>query len=103
MTTLGEYADIIRSKNAGPFQLTFDIFFEDPRKYYRFKELNPITPEWVVKTYQVSLHEVEMAFFDKALGFKFTIPRKVSCGCARDSDVYGAQQHAPLFMLDIPI
>lgn len=103
MVTLGEYADIIRSKNAGPFQLTFDIFFEDPRKYYKFKELNPVTPEWVAQTYKVKPDEVEMAFFDKALGFKFTIPRKVSCGSARDYDVYGAQQHAPLLMLEIPI
>jgi len=28
MATLGELAKLIRSKNAGPFNLTFDIMFE---------------------------------------------------------------------------
>jgi hypothetical protein len=27
---LSELADIIRSKNAGPFRITFDILFSDP-------------------------------------------------------------------------
>ncbi|MGQ0751527.1 MAG: DUF4387 family protein, partial [Betaproteobacteria bacterium] len=29
MTTLAELARLIRSKNAGPFELTFDIMFDD--------------------------------------------------------------------------
>jgi hypothetical protein len=30
MATLGELARLIRSKNAGPFELTFDIMFARP-------------------------------------------------------------------------
>ena len=33
MTPLGELARLIRSKNAGPFELTFDIMFEDNATY----------------------------------------------------------------------
>ena len=29
MTVLSEIAEVIRSKNAGPFVVTFDIFFKD--------------------------------------------------------------------------
>ena len=29
MSSLGELARLIRSKNAGPFELTFDIMFEE--------------------------------------------------------------------------
>ena len=32
---LWELAGLIRSKNAGPFQLTFDIMFDSEEKYRR--------------------------------------------------------------------
>ena len=35
--TLAEIADEIRSKNAGPFELTFDILFDDERTYQKVK------------------------------------------------------------------
>ena len=31
--TILQLATVIRSKNAGPFELTFDILFDDPEKY----------------------------------------------------------------------
>ena len=37
MTTLAELARLIRSKNAGPFELTFDIMFDDAATYERVK------------------------------------------------------------------
>ncbi|HKL56968.1 MAG TPA: DUF4387 family protein [Sphaerochaeta sp.] len=43
-----------------------------------------------------------MYFFDAALGIKITYHRSVSSGTCGDSDVYGAQQHAPLMELLIP-
>ena len=36
-TTLATLAKVIRSKNAGPFELTFDIMFDDVAKYERVK------------------------------------------------------------------
>ena len=38
-----------------------------------------------------------------AIAFKATIPRLVPSGDFGDTDVYGAQQHAPLLDVDIPI
>ena len=35
MTILGDLATLIRSKNAGPFILTFDIMFDDEASYRR--------------------------------------------------------------------
>ena len=35
--------------------------------------------------------------------FKATIPRLVPSGDVGDTDVYGAQQHAPLLDVEIPI
>ena len=36
MAKLGEVARLIRSKNAGPFELTFDIMFDDERSFSRW-------------------------------------------------------------------
>ena len=41
--------------------------------------------------------------FPAGHAFKATIPRAVSSGDVGDTDVYGAQQHAPLLEVDIPL
>ena len=35
MTKLGELASLIRSKNAGPFELTFDVMFDNLERFER--------------------------------------------------------------------
>ena len=35
--------------------------------------------------------------------FKATIPRRIPSGDVGDTDIYGAQQHAPLLDVDIPL
>ena len=36
------------------------------------------------------------------LAIKVTIPRLASSGSVRDTDIYGAQQHAPLLESEFP-
>ena len=40
--------------------------------------------------------------YDVAYAIKITIPRLVPSGDPGDTDVYGAQQHAPLLDIEIP-
>jgi len=42
-------------------------------------------------------------FFAQALAFKVTMKRHVDSGSVGDTDVYGAQQHAPLMKISIPV
>ncbi len=44
-----------------------------------------------------------LVFYDQALGVKITFSRLVSSSSALDTDVYGAQQHAPLMDLMVEI
>jgi hypothetical protein len=44
-----------------------------------------------------------IVFFDAARAIKITIKRPIDSGGIGDSDVYGAQQHAPLIDVMIPI
>ena len=104
MTTLGEMASVIRSKNAGPFQITIDIMFERETDYRRVLDANVITALEVAKRYRLSPADVDIIPFDRVRAIKITIPRRFGSrgsGSAGDRDVYGAQQHGPLVDLEI--
>lgn len=102
MTALFEYAKVIRSKNAGPFEVTLDILFDDPKKYEHFKQSGVCTKEKIAELYQIPVSDIHhLVFFDPALGVKITMAREISSGSAGDRDVYGAQQHAPLMNIEM--
>jgi len=42
-----DLASVIRSKNAGPFELTFDIIFKDKETYEKVKKTKVITKELI--------------------------------------------------------
>lgn len=102
LTFLGEFADVLRSKNAGPFEITFDIMFEDAGKYQHLKQANVIKAETIAKLYKLSPEQVRIIYYDTARGVKITIPRWSSSGSPEDTDIYGAQQHAPLLSIQVP-
>ena len=53
MTTLGDLARLIRSKNAGPFTLTFDVMFDDDATYQRVLKSRVLTKERFARMYKV--------------------------------------------------
>lgn len=102
MDKLYELAKVFRSKNAGPFELTIDILFDNKEIYYRVKKSDVINSDSVARAYNIDKKNIRyIIFFDKALGIKITMFRTVSSGSAGDRDVYGSQQHTPLMNLKI--
>lgn len=99
---LYEKAKVLRSKNSGPFEITFDILFDNARDYEEVKESGKLTEDVVAKAYNVTPSDIHhFVFFDQALGIKITMARHISSGSPGDRDVYGAQQHAPLMYIDV--
>ena len=99
---LTDLARVIRSKNAGPFELTFDIIFKDRESYEYARESGVFSRELFAEIYRVPLESVlNFCFFDPANAIKETIARSISSGTTGDSDVYGAQQHAPLLEIEV--
>lgn len=96
-------ASVIRSKNAGPYELTLDILFKDASVYFHLKERNFFNRELFAALYGVPVEDIlKVAYFDPAYAVKCTMARPIVSGSRGDSDVYGAQQHAPLLRLEIP-
>lgn len=99
---LYDVARILRSKNSGPFELTFDIIFDDKKAYEKVKESHLIQEKTISRIYRIKEERIKsIVFFDQALGIKITIARDISSGTIGDRDVYGAQQHAPLMNLEV--
>ena len=101
MTPLHELADVIRSKNAGPFIVTFDILFASEETFEAVRAAGMINRSAVRERYGVSDNELlGFEYYPFARAIKFSLKRPVGSGGPGDFDCYGAQQHAPL--LDMP-
>ncbi len=92
---------LIRSKNAGPFWLTFDVMFKDEALYRRAKERQLIDVEAVKAMFPGVADPVRVFYCDAASAIKFSFPRASSSGSVLDSDVFGGQQYAPLLDLEL--
>lgn len=102
MAKLKDLARLIRSKNAGPFLLTFDVLFDDPETYRRVRDARVLSVEVIGRLYRVPVERVRFYEHDAARALKATIPRPMVSGDPGDCDVYGGQQHAPLLDLEVP-
>lgn len=100
---LKEIAKACKSKNAGPFHITLDIMFDDAALFERVRATGVIRAELIAKLYGVRVEDVQFTEYVPALAWKATIPRRVPSGAVGDSDIYGAQQHAPLLDIEVPI
>lgn len=102
MATLGELAQLIRSKNAGPFLLTFDVMFDDRETYQQVKQSGILNAALISNLFGVDEENVHFVEYDPGYAFKATIPRPVVSGSFEDGDIYGAQQFGPLVDIEVP-
>jgi hypothetical protein len=103
MARIRDIAKVCRSKNAGPFHITIDVAFDDPAMYEKVKATGVLNPALFAKLYGVAESDVLFTPYGPGYAFKATLPRLKSAGDIGDTDVYGAQQHAPLLDVEIPI
>lgn len=97
--TLGEIALIVRSKNAGPFWLTLDVFF---RSDADFADVAPrLSTERVGALYGVNPALVKRFELPDIRAMKFSMPRSAVAGSFEDRDLHAGQQHVPLATLPI--
>lgn len=100
--TIGEMASIVRSKNAGPFRLTLDVFFDSQAEFERAIDSNVLSADAIVDAYGVEQGDILGIYeIDEILAIKISLVRPIPAGSPTDSDVYGAQQHSPLLDLII--
>ncbi|MFP4383170.1 MAG: DUF4387 domain-containing protein [Spirochaetia bacterium] len=101
---LRDVAMVIRSKNAGPYELTLDVIFPGTAEYQACRDQKVINRKRIAAVYGLPAEEVqEPVYFDAARAVKVTMRRMLVSGSPGDRDVYGAQQHAPLLEFEIDV
>jgi hypothetical protein len=103
MAKISEIAQVCKSKNAGPFEVTIDVVFSDKVVFQKVKATQVLNADLIARLYHVKPSDVLFTVYDAGNAFKATVPRRIPAGDIGDTDVYGAQQHAPLLDVDIPI
>lgn len=99
MVELWERTTLIRSKNAGPFELTFDVIFTDDDAYRTACRHRVFTPEGFAEAYRLDPADVRVFRKERIRAIKVSIPRPAVSGDPEDTDVFGAQFHGPLVRL----
>jgi hypothetical protein len=100
LVRLGDFAKVIRSKNAGPYTTTCDVMFETDADLERVRASGALTVERIADLYRVPPASVlGIYFYEPALAVKISFLKPVDSGNAFSPDVAGSSQHVPL--LDI--
>lgn len=106
--TLSDISEILRSKNAGPYEITIDILFFTREIYEGIQNCNVLSAENVSQALNINQKDIIwMGFFEPALAFKVTIPRlrsgkMTSAGSFMEDDVHGSQQHTGIAQMKLP-
>lgn len=99
MTALAAIAEKIRSKNAGPFWLTIDIFCGTASRFEHIVKSMPT--ELVAELLAVEAEEVKRFELADLCVLKFSMPRPKPQGSRHDRDMHGAQWACLLQELEV--
>lgn len=89
MPELGEIAEKIRSKNAGPFWLTIDVFCGSPDRYAHITQ--HLDNEILATRLATSVTQIKRFDIADLDVVKISVPRPTIQGVRDDRDMHGAQ------------
>lgn len=102
MTELRETVSRVKTKNAGPFRLTIDLFFDDEESYQRVKESETLTESELAHIYDISTDDVLGIYYvDFIRSIKITLRRPIPQGHPEETDVFGMGQPGPVLSLEV--
>src|SRR5690625_2816008 len=93
MSGLSNLAKYIRSKNAGPFWTTIDIFCKNRDSYNKVKNSNNLNELVISKIYNVNESEVSFFYMDNLNVVKISFPRRPPQGHKFEKDMHSGQQY----------
>lgn len=99
MKKLIDYTKILRSKNAGPLFITFDLIFESKEDMDYVSQ--KLTKPHISKAYDVAEEKIDIISYGVVNSIKITFPRNNVSGSLADNDIYGCQQHVPLANIEL--
>ena len=91
----------IRSKNAGPFWITIDLFFKDQRSFEAYADAPCLSRERIAALYGVEAASVKTFAVPSLQVVKISYPRPTPQGGAIERDMHGGQHFARLLAVEL--
>lgn len=101
MTLLRDVAQYIRSKNAGPFWVTLEIFCGSAEAYEKIKQSENVSVENVARLYRVDSEDVQEFYLPSIHVIKYSFPRPFPSGYRYENDMHYGQQYRIIENLEI--
>ncbi len=99
MPEIGQIAKRVRSKNAGPFWLTIDIFCANSKAYARVQ--TGLATKHVAAVFQADVKSIKRYEITALNVIKFSLPRPSIQGSVADRDMHGASWAALVSEIEI--
>ena len=101
MPKLRDVCRLVRSKNAGPYWITVDLFFTDRDTYDCYANAPGIGVAAVGELFAVEPADIKRFAIPKLNVVKLSYPRAQPQGGAIERDMHGGQQYVRLLDVDV--
>ena len=101
MAKLREVCRHVRSKNAGPYWITVDLFFADADAFARHADSPAIAAAAVGKLLGVDGAQIKRFAIPDLNVVKLSYPRRQPQGGAVERDMHGGQQYVRLLDVEV--
>lgn len=91
----------VRSKNAGPFWITLDLFFRDRAAFDAYAGAPALQPDAIGRLFGAPAGQVKRFEAPDLCVLKLSYPRAVPQGGALERDMHGGQQYVRLLGVEL--
>ncbi len=101
MPLLKDVAKYVRSKNAGPFWVTIDVFCDNDAAYRTLAQSPALQADTIGRLYGVDPQEIRIFPNPDLRTIKVSFPRPVIAGAFTDRDAHAGQYFVPLLSVEV--
>lgn len=101
MPKLRDVCRHMRSKVAGPFWVTVDLFFDGAENYRKYHDNPAISPEALARVYETDAKLVSIYPVESLNMVKVSYPRAAPQGGMVERDLHSGQQY--VYLLDLEL
>ncbi|WP_425230034.1 DUF4387 domain-containing protein [Sphingomonas sp.] len=101
MPKLREVCRHVRTKNAGPFWITLDMFFKDAESFDRYAQSPSLGAAQVAQLLGIDDRSIKRFLVPNLHVLKMSYPRRHPQGGSLERDMHGGQQYVSLLDVEL--
>ncbi len=101
MSTVADVCHAVRSKNAGPFWITLDLFFDGSENFQNYAHSRRLGSAAIARLYHADSAMVKHFPVERLNMLKISYPRPSPQGGVVERDMHGGQQFVRLLDIEL--